>query len=84
MINATTNTSRDVCEEFQVGRVEPLRVMDDGAAIPGRKELQPPGNVTMGLFIESEVMVWEANSAAQVIDTTQEDAGSMNDMAGKV
>ena len=68
--------------EFSVAG--PLWVRDDGAAIPGRKEFQPPGSVTTGLLIQSEVIVWQANSAAQVNETTQEDAARRDDTAGKV
>ena len=62
----------------------PLRVRDNDAAIRGRKELQPSGNVATGLLIQSEVMVWQAISAAQVTETMQEDAAGRDDMAGKV
>ena len=58
--DAINETSRGVCEEFNIWGSRPVGVGYDGTAVPRGEKTEPPRDVAAGFAVHGDVVMWKA------------------------
>ena len=81
--DAIAKTARGIREEFQIWWFGPVGIRYNGPAIPRRKKPEPPGKITTGFTIDSDMVMWKACWSGVVDKVAQKNACG-DDLTGKV